>query len=70
MLGIGTFSIYQKWSHFTISNTIEEFSSKIKQIHFWYFWEKTGFFHRILHMSMGIQNLDLKKEYLRELSWF
>ena len=49
--------------------TIEEFSSKIKQIHFWYFWEKQVSLMEFIHMSMGKQNLDLKKKmHLRELS--
>ena len=29
---------------------------------------KTGFFTEFIHVSMGKQNLDLKKMYLRELS--
>ena len=37
---------------------IEEFSSKIKQIHFWYFWEKQVSLTEFIHMSMGKQNLD------------
>ena len=44
--------------NFTI---IEEFSSKIKQIHFWYFWEKQVSLTELIHMSMGKQNLDYKK---------
>ena len=41
--------------------TIEEFSSKIKQIHFWYFWEKQVSLTEFIHMSMRKQNLDFKK---------
>ena len=41
---------------------IEEFSSKIKQIHFWYFWEKQVSLTEFIHMSMGKQNLDKKKK--------
>ena len=44
-----------------VSLTIEEFSSKIKQIHFWYFWEKQVSLTEFIHMSMGKQKLDLKK---------
>ena len=40
---------------------IEEFSSKIKQIHFWYFWEKQVSLTEFIHMSTGKQNLDEKK---------
>ena len=32
---------------------IEKFSSKIKQIHFWYFWEKQVSLTEFIHMSMG-----------------
>ena len=39
-----------------------------KQIHVWYFWEKQVSLTECIHMSMGTQNLDLKKMYLRELS--
>ena len=41
---------------------IEEFSSKIKQVHFWYFWEKQVSLTEFIHMSMGKQNLDLKQK--------
>ena len=37
---------------------IEEFSSKIKQIHFWYFWEKQVSLMEFIQMSMGKQNLE------------
>ena len=37
---------------------IEEFSSKIKQIQIWYFWEKQVSLTEIILMSMGKQNLD------------
>ena len=44
-------------------------SSKIKQIHFWHFWEKQVSLMEFIHMSMGKQNLEeKKKKYLRELS--
>ena len=41
----------------TDNSIIEEFSSKIKQIHFWYFWEKQVSLTEFIHMSMGKQNL-------------
>ena len=44
-------------------STIEEFSSKIKQIHFWYFWEKQVSLTKFVHLSMGKQNLDLKNVF-------
>ena len=40
------------------SSTTEELSSKIKQIHFWYFWEKQVSLTEVIHMSMGKQNLE------------
>ena len=43
------------------TSRIEEFISKIKQIHFWYFWEKQVSLTEFIHMSMGKQNLDLKQ---------
>ena len=43
------------------TSTIEEFISNIKQIHFWYFWEKQVSLTEFIHMSMG-------EMYLRELS--
>ena len=49
--------------------TFEEFTSKTWYIHFWYFWEKQVSLTEFIHMSMGKQNLDLKKCIcLRELS--
>ena len=41
---------------------IEEFSSKIRQIHSWYFWEKQISLTEFIRMYMGKQNLDLKKK--------
>ena len=41
-----------------IKAAIEEISFKIKQIHFWYFWEKQVSLTEFTHMSMGKQNLD------------
>ena len=52
----------------TYALTFEDFSSKIKQIHFWYFWEKQVSLTEFIHMFMGKQNLDLKKISLHELS--
>ena len=55
------------WSHVQCISIIEEFSSKIKQIHFWYFWEKQVSLTEFIHMSVGKQNLG-EKMYLCELS--
>ena len=43
---------------------IEEFSSKMKQIHFWYFWEKQVSLTEFIHMSMGKQNFGGKNVYI------
>ena len=43
-------------AHYVISppgSLIEEFISKIKQIHFWYFWEKQVYLTEFIHISMG-----------------
>ena len=44
------------------SSRIEDFNSKIKQIHFWYFWEKQVSLTEFIHMSMGKQNFEEKEE--------
>ena len=46
----------------------EEFSSKIKQIHYWYFWEKRVSLTEFLHMSIYGKTKFRLKAYLRELS--
>ena len=52
-----------------LASRIEEFSSKIKQIHFWYFWEKQVSLTEFIHMSMEKQNLDKKKNVFAWVIW-
>ena len=49
---------------------IEEFSSKIKQIHFWDFWDaKTGFFDGIYTHVYGKAKFRLKKNVFVWVIW-